>query len=134
MCLMRPAWRGTSRRWRKSWRGGPRSGPAGGGGSEPGTSEPLPSRAAEWGKPRAGAEGLVEGDGRGVPVQDGPFEALVAALRADAGQLGEEGFAVAGASGGGADVEVLQVDAVDTVPGGEVQEPEGEADGGAGGV
>src|SRR3954468_9595056 len=77
---------------------------------------------------RAGAEGLVEADGRGVPVQDGPFEALVAALHADAGQFGEEGLAVAGASDGGADVEVLQVDAVDAAPGGEVQEPEGEAD------
>src|SRR5690348_5875324 len=69
---------------------------------------------------RAGAEGLVEGDARGVPVQDGPFEALVAAGDADAGQFGEQGLAVAGAAGRGADVEVLEVDAVDAAPGGEV--------------
>lgn len=70
---------------------------------------------------------LVEGDGRGVPVQDRPLQAAVAAGYADAGQFYEEGLAVAAASVGGAYVQVLQVNAVHAAPRREVEEPEREA-------
>src|SRR5690606_37065764 len=75
-----------------------------------------------------GADGLVELDRRLVPVEDRPFEAVVPAFHADAGQLRQERLAVPAAPVLRPDVDVLQVDAVGARPGGETEETEGEAD------
>jgi MOSC domain-containing protein YiiM len=77
---------------------------------------------------RHGAERLVEVDGGLVPVEHPPLHSPVAALQRDAGQLGQQRLAVASASGGGAHVEVLEVDPVRAAPGGEVEEPQGKTD------
>src|SRR5690606_40189872 len=55
-------------------------------------------------------------DGRGVPVQDGPLDAAVAAVVGDPGQFGEEGLAVPVAAEPRLDVQVLQIDAGRAVP------------------
>src|SRR6185436_19902101 len=72
-------------------------------------------------------EGLVEVDGGGVPVEDGPFDAAALALAGEVGEGDEEGLAEAARARGGGDVEVLEVDAVPAEPGGVVGEEEGEA-------
>src|SRR5262249_44352951 len=75
-----------------------------------------------------GAQGLVEVDGGGVPVQNRPLEAFVVVAHAFLGQGNEEGLAEAGATRLGADEEVLEVDAVDTAPSGKAEEPDRAAD------
>src|SRR5579875_147867 len=75
---------------------------------------------------RPGAERGVELDGRGVPVQDAPFQPRVAAVHADPGELGQQGLALPPAASLGFDVEVFQVDAVLAGPRRIVQEPQGE--------
>src|SRR6476469_450479 len=76
---------------------------------------------------RQGAELLVEVDGRLVPVQDTPFNARVAPVDGGRCQMLQQCLAVALAAGLRPDVEVLEVDPVDALPRGVVQEPEGEA-------
>src|SRR5690606_41736532 len=58
----------------------------------------------------AGPQRLVKGDGRGVPVQDGPLDAAVAAVVGDPGQFGEEGLAVPVAAEPRLYVQVIQID------------------------
>lgn len=77
---------------------------------------------------RESAEGVVEVDGWGVPVEDGPLEAGAAFGCGDGGDGGEEGFADALAAELGADEEVFEIDAGVASPGGVVVEVEGEAE------
>src|SRR6266704_2628465 len=76
--------------------------------------------------PRRRAVRAVEVDRGRVPVQHAPFQPAVAALDADAGQLGQQGFAETLAAALRPYVEVLEVDAVAAQPGREAQEPQRE--------
>ena len=74
-------------------------------------------------------EGVIEINGRGVPVQDGPLEAWATLGDGDGGDGGEECLTDAFAAEGGTDEEVLQVDARMAAPCGVVVEVESETDG-----
>src|SRR5690606_3611162 len=77
----------------------------------------------------AGAEGFVEIDCRGVPVQYGPFETAAVAGDRQLRQVAQQRLAGAQAAGLGADVEVFQVQPVLAEPGGIVEEVHRVADG-----
>jgi hypothetical protein len=76
----------------------------------------------------ASAEGPVELESGCVPVEDGPLDAAVAAIDGDPSQRGQQSPSVAAAPVFGADVQVLEVDAVTAHPCRERQEPQGEPD------
>lgn len=78
-----------------------------------------------------GAEGFIEINGGGVPIEDGPFQASAAAFDGEFGELFEQGFADAVAATFGEDVEIFEVDAGGGAEGGVVVEEEGEAGRGA---
>src|ERR1700723_1795522 len=67
-----------------------------------------------------GADGAVEADGGLVPVEDRPLEPAIAALGAHLRQPRQERLAVAAASLVLPHVQVLEVDAAATGPGGVV--------------
>src|ERR1700733_2590092 len=75
-----------------------------------------------------GSDGAVEADGGLVPVEDRPFEAAVAPLRASLGEGLQQRPAVAVAPFGLTDEKVLEVDAVAPGPRGVVQEPDRDRD------
>ena len=72
-----------------------------------------------------GSDGLVEGNGGGVPLEDVPLEAAAAFGYGDGGDAGEEGFADSLPSGFGVDEEVFEVNG-GAAPGGVDGEEEGE--------
>lgn len=77
----------------------------------------------------AGAEAVVDGDGRLVPLEDVPLKAWAAFLDGDAGDGGEERFADSLLAKRRRHVEVFKPDAVMAEPGGVAGEEEGEAGG-----
>src|SRR4051812_34872910 len=74
-----------------------------------------------------GADGPVELDGRFVPVQHAPLEASAATGHRDARQLLQHGLAGTRMAVGGRHVEVLQVKPLPALPGGVVEEVDGES-------
>ena len=72
------------------------------------------------------AEGLIEVDGRLVPVEDGPFHAPAAARVGEFSELKQQGLADALAAEFGAHEEVFEVEAGFREEGGVVKEVEGE--------
>lgn len=77
-----------------------------------------------------GAERFVEGDGGGVPVEDAPFHAAVAALVGEFGEMEENGFADAATAKGGFHEKVFEVESGFREKRGVVGEENGEAGGG----
>src|SRR5262245_34410391 len=63
-----------------------------------------------------------------IPVEYPPLQSWVPPLDADLGERGQERGAQAVAARGRSDVEVLEIDAVATLPCGEIQEPQHRAD------
>src|SRR6476469_9274019 len=74
-----------------------------------------------------GADSLVEGDGAGVPVEDGPFEAAAVAVFGDLGECLEERAADAARAVVGENEEVFKVEAGAGHEGGVGVEEEGLA-------
>ena len=74
------------------------------------------------------AEGLVEVDGGGVPVEDAPFDAAVVAGEGELGEVAEEGCADALVAVGWLDVDFLEVEAGAGEEGGEGLEEDGVGD------
>src|SRR3712207_2423696 len=76
--------------------------------------------------PWAGADAVVEGDGRRVPVEDRPFHAVAALSQGAAGEVGEDQAAETGAAVFRLHVHVLDVEAGQRREGAKAVEPEGE--------
>jgi hypothetical protein len=74
------------------------------------------------------AEAAVEVDGRLVPIQNCPLQPRVASLNCELGQGSQQGPAEPRTAVLRHDVQVLEIDPVNPLPGGEIPKVEGEAD------
>jgi hypothetical protein len=74
-----------------------------------------------------GSDGLVDGDGGGIPGEDVPLEAGAALFDGDTGEVAKEGFADSLASAGGGYVEIFEADSVMAAPGRVAGKVQGEA-------
>jgi putative RNA 2'-phosphotransferase len=77
---------------------------------------------------RKRTERLVESDRRLVPIEHLPLDPTVPARHRDPSQLSKQRPPMAAAAPIRPDIEVFEIDAVPAKPGGEGQEPQGEAD------
>src|SRR6185503_17799691 len=74
-----------------------------------------------------GADRLIEGDRRRVPVEHRPLEARIAVVDAGARKMPHQGLADAAAAEVRLDEDVLEIDAVPAAEGREIEKPDGEA-------
>src|SRR5699024_6036862 len=74
-----------------------------------------------------GPQPMVELDGGGIPVEHRPLHATVTVADTLLDELVQQRPAPPGPTVVGSNVEILEVDAVYPVPGGEIQKPQGES-------